>query len=139
MSIPSLLVVQALTSILLFIVPALIIARIRSRKPLQWLHWKAGTKMNWKIALTAAGIMIVAQPLINWFSYWNQQIVLPDSLAALEAYMKQTEEERKKEKFSVSLSALKSIKTLSCCSQEIRQCLSRTTLPSRACATSRLK
>lgn len=93
MSIPFLLAFQALSSIVLFIVPAWIIAYIIGKKmPMKWLHWQLKTPMNWHIALTAAGIMVAAQPLINCLSYWNQQLSLPASMAGLEAKMKQMED-----------------------------------------------
>ena len=42
--------------------------------------------------LWAIGIMLIAQPAINMFSQWNQQLALPELLQPLEAWMRAQEE-----------------------------------------------
>ena len=76
--------------ILLFLLPAFIVARIKSPQPLEWLHLKTGCK--WQTLLLAVALMLVAQPSINLIAWANEQLTLPSSLAPWEEWMKQMEE-----------------------------------------------
>jgi len=44
------------------------------------------------VYLYAVGLMVIAMPGINLLADWNSRIVLPDSLAGLEAWMKEQEQ-----------------------------------------------
>lgn len=97
-SVGSLLLLQALQAIALFIVPPFIVAYLWSEQPLQWLHLKqpsalSNQQSDWSLALLSIGIVLTAVPLINCLVSWNQSITLPESLSALEQTMRQMEEQ----------------------------------------------
>ena len=93
----TLLGIQALQAILLFIVPPLVVARIRSRQPLQWLHLspdrnqKSEIRNSHALVWLSIGIMVCALPLINYLVMWNRSLTLPDSLHGLELIMQDWE------------------------------------------------
>lgn len=90
----SLLAIQALQSIVLFIVPPLIVARIRSRQPLEWLRLRGqGTAYDRTLVLLCIGVILTAVPLINCLVAWNEQLRLPASLSGLEQSMQQMEQQ----------------------------------------------
>lgn len=76
--------------ILLFIVPALIVARVKSKQPMQWLRLQ--TFPSVKLLLLSILLMLVAQPAINLLAWINEQISLPSFMADLEAWMQQMEQ-----------------------------------------------
>ena len=76
--------------VLLFIVPAFIVARIKSEQPLQWLHLRTG--FRWQTVCIAILLMLCAQPGINLLAYLNEQLSLPSFLAPWEEWMKRMEE-----------------------------------------------
>lgn len=85
---------QLAQTVFVFILPALIVALIASRKDgynvARWWHLDRG--MDWKVALYAILAVIVAAPGVNLLADLNQQMTLPACLAGLEAQMKQMEE-----------------------------------------------
>lgn len=89
--------IQALQTLVLFIVPALIVARIRCKRPLQWLRLSPADSgriagLDARLVLLGIGIMISAIPLINCLVAWNSSVRLPDSLSGLEQWMQQMEQ-----------------------------------------------
>lgn len=77
--------------IFLFILPASLAICCWSEKPIEWI--KLHTKTDYKIVLGAIALMIIALPGSNLLAYLNQQISLPESLAAVEQWMQQQEKE----------------------------------------------
>ena len=61
---------------------------------MEWLKLAPaeGNKACGRNCLWAMGIMLIAQPAINMFSQWNQQLALPELLQPLEAWMRAQEE-----------------------------------------------
>ncbi len=89
MSIELLKILQALQTIVLFFVPALLVAYFKTRKPWQFLCLNT---FPWREVLLAMLLMILAQPCINMLADWNSAIQLPECLAELEAKLKAQEE-----------------------------------------------
>ena len=83
--------IQLLQTISLFLLPSLILAYLCAKAPWNWLQ--LDNKVNWKVLLWAIGIMLVALPVINLMSHWNQQMVLPTWLSGVEEWMKNKEAE----------------------------------------------
>ncbi|MBQ4391446.1 MAG: CPBP family intramembrane metalloprotease [Paludibacteraceae bacterium] len=77
--------------ILLFILPAFIIARWKSRQPVTWLQMAPPKWMNREQATWAVLIMVVLQPAINLLGDLNSRIALPQFLSGMEAWMQKME------------------------------------------------
>lgn len=94
MNIETLKWLQLVQTILLFILPALIIALVATRKSgyriAGWWHLDKG--MSWPVCAYAILAIAVAAPGVNLLSELNQQIVLPACLQGIEAWMKTMEE-----------------------------------------------
>lgn len=81
---------QLLSAIGLFIVPPFVYGIIVTRKPFATLSLNKGSlPINWLIVFV---LMIVSAPFMSWLVEFNSQLVLPDFLAPLEAWMKQSEQ-----------------------------------------------
>lgn len=104
----TLLLMQAMQAIGLFIVPALVVAYLWSEEPLQWLglavesgKWKAESekrnvecgRLDVRLALLSVGIMVTAIPLINCLVAWNESIRLPESMRGIEQLMQHMEQQ----------------------------------------------
>lgn len=81
---------MAIQTIFLFVVPALFFAYLCQEVPKDYL--KIETSTNYALLFFAILFIIVAQPLINSISYYNQQLTLPESMASLEQWMRATED-----------------------------------------------
>ena len=81
---------MAIQTIFLFVVPALFFAYLCQEVPKDYL--KIETSTNYTLLFFAILFIIVAQPLINSISYYNQQLTLPESMASLEQWMRATED-----------------------------------------------
>lgn len=80
---------QLLSAVGLFIVPPFVYGLIVTRKPFATLSLNKGSlPINWLIVLL---LMIVSAPFMSWLVEFNNQLILPDFLAPLEAWMKQSE------------------------------------------------
>ena len=81
---------QLMSAIGLFIVPPFIYGIIVSKQPLSALALnKISAPKNWLLVVL---IMVVSTPFMSWLVEFNSQLVLPDFLAPLEAWMKQSEQ-----------------------------------------------
>lgn len=89
-SIGALKVIQVLQSVGVLLIPAIIVACWWSEHPWQWLHINKAP--SWQSIAFVTLVMVVALPGLNLISWINQQMVLPESLAPLEAMMKAMEE-----------------------------------------------
>jgi uncharacterized protein len=81
---------QVIQSIGLFVIPPFILGWFFSRNSLKYLQLDRGIGLR-TIALTTV-IMISAIPLINLLAHFNAQMSLPDFMAPVEEWMKETEE-----------------------------------------------
>ena len=83
--------IQLIQTIVLFVLPALVVAWFVGKKhPIAWLRLNRGVR--WTTAILAMVMVVVAVPGINLLSYLNQQMQLPACVSGLEAWMQQQEE-----------------------------------------------
>jgi hypothetical protein len=81
---------QLLSAIGLFIVPPIIYGIIVSKKPFAALALNNfSIPKNWLLVLL---IMVGATPFMSWLVEFNSELILPEFLAPLEAWMKQSEQ-----------------------------------------------
>lgn len=81
---------QLLSAIGVFIVPPILFGWIVYRKPITSLSLKTfSTPINWLLVLA---LMVVAMPFMTGLVEFNEQLILPDFLAPLENWMKQSEQ-----------------------------------------------
>ena len=81
---------QLLSAIGLFIVPPIIYGIVVTKKPFSALALnKFSTPKNWLLVLL---IMVISTPFMSWLVEFNSKLILPEFLAPLEAWMKQSEQ-----------------------------------------------
>lgn len=85
----SALLVAALQCILVFIIPAIIYARIFSRKPLQTLELT--TPINIRQIIGIIIVFIIGTPFLNWIVSLNEGFIFPSSMSELETTLKEME------------------------------------------------
>lgn len=73
-----------------FILPAFAVAYIATRKPFSYLA--LDTCPSGKMMLYTIVIFIVSMPALNEIILWNENLSLPDSMQAIEQWMRSTEE-----------------------------------------------
>lgn len=76
-------------SLALFILPVLLFAYLFSKNPISYLQ--LDVKIQWKSAGLLTIFMFLIIPFVNLLSLFNQQLVLPESMAAIESWMKASE------------------------------------------------
>lgn len=77
-------------TVCMFLIPPLMFAFLCQEKPKAYLKIKEDNR-NILLLLLAIVLIAVIQPLINTISYYNHQIVLPETLAPFETWMKEKE------------------------------------------------
>ncbi|MBL7884004.1 MAG: CPBP family intramembrane metalloprotease [Bacteroidia bacterium] len=83
-------ILQAVSVVLVFIIPAILFATLWTNKK---IHYLGVTTRPAFATIILAGIgMIVAMPLINWLAEVNQNMHLPDAFSGIEIWMKNSEE-----------------------------------------------
>ena len=89
----SLLLLQAMQAVALFILPPFVVAYLWSDRPLQWLHLTTDkhTPLDPGLACLTVGIILTAVPLINSLVALNGLVRLPASMSGLEQMMQQME------------------------------------------------
>ena len=85
----SLKILQLFQSIGTFVLPPLVLAYVWSNNPGQFLHLQRKTKMSTYFYVVF--FMLIIIPFINLLGYFNQQLVLPESLKSVELWMKASE------------------------------------------------
>jgi len=81
---------QLMSAIGLFIVPPIIYGIVVNKNPLSTLAINNFSALkNWLLVVL---IMLVSAPFMSWLVEFNSQLVLPDFLAPLEAWMKLSEQ-----------------------------------------------
>ncbi len=81
---------MVIQSVCLFLLPSLAFAYLCFQQTKDFLQ--SGIDKRVTLILLAVCIIIFIQPFINCIGYYNQQIILPDSMQDIEAWMKQKEE-----------------------------------------------
>jgi membrane protease YdiL (CAAX protease family) len=83
-------IVQAISVVVLFILPAFLIAQFWTKPK---IHYLGITQKPRAATLIAAGLGILcAMPVINWMAELNQHMHLPEAFSGVEAWMKSSEE-----------------------------------------------
>ena len=72
-----------------FIIPSLVFAFLSQSNTKEYL--KIDESYNVTFLLLGVCLIVVIQPLINFIGYYNQQIVLPESMSAIQTWMKENE------------------------------------------------
>lgn len=83
-------IVTVVQDLILFIFPVVLTAMIITRQPARFLQ--IDTKMNWLGVLLVVVILICSIPAMNWVIEWNKGLQLPDNMASLEEWFRQTED-----------------------------------------------
>lgn len=81
---------QAFTTIFLFLVPPLLLARLEHIKIRELIGLE---KPGARGLLIVAALMACSMPVIEWLAIWNQQMVLPEWLKPIEEWMRAKEDE----------------------------------------------
>lgn len=82
---------QAVSSIMIFVVPPMILYVLTRPQPFKQLGFRP--IHDWKVMLAGVAIMFVALPVINQLTEWNEAMKLPSSFSLLEDLMKSMEEQ----------------------------------------------
>lgn len=80
---------QIISQIGLFILPAWLFAYFTQKK--QWQYLKISKKISGLLIISGVVLIIAAIPLINALLEWNQKLNLPESMAGIESWMRDTE------------------------------------------------
>lgn len=84
------LITSTLQSLLVFILPACIVARICSPEPTAYLQIPDPKReIFW---LIAPAMLLIFMPAANWIVAWNESLVFPQSLNGIEALLRSWEE-----------------------------------------------
>ncbi|MDH6310409.1 membrane protease YdiL (CAAX protease family) [Dysgonomonas sp. PFB1-18] len=81
--------VQAIQTVFIFLLPSLAFAYLCQGSPKTYL--KTEESQNLLLIILAILLIIVIQPFINCISYYNHQIVLPESMASFDGWIKNGE------------------------------------------------
>ena len=76
--------------LLVFLLPAFIAARVITNRPATFL--KLNTAPSWKAVLFTLLTFVISMPAMNYIVAWNSSISLPDSMQAIEQWMRATEQ-----------------------------------------------
>lgn len=91
MSVDALKWLQFIQTVLVFILPALIVALIAGKKhPIHW--WHLDVRPDWRKALCWMGLVLLASPGVNLLSELNQGMHLPSAWADLEQNLRSMED-----------------------------------------------
>ncbi|MDQ3048894.1 MAG: CPBP family intramembrane metalloprotease [Bacteroidota bacterium] len=83
-------ILQAITVIVIFILPALLFAKYWTSGG--WTYLGLTTRPGFATMLFAGIGMLAAMPLINWLGVMNSNMDLPDSLSGIENWMRASED-----------------------------------------------
>jgi len=87
-------IAQAVSAVLMFIVPSLLFAYFSSEKKFAYLKINKG--FNFTIGISVIVLVFVVMPVINWTGELNSHLTLPDFMSGIEKWMKSSEESLKK-------------------------------------------
>ena len=82
-------VMQIVSSIGIFVIPAIIFSYLRTNHSLQYLQWKSDIELS--PTMMASAVMLVAFPILLVLMIANQAMELPEALSGLESWMKEQE------------------------------------------------
>ncbi len=99
---------QIINGISVFVIPSIVAAWLISAKPLNYLGLQK--KVNVSLIIVASLAIVLAIPLINSLSYFNQMLKFPDFMSGIEKWM--IEKENQTMEISVSFLNVHSLKGL---------------------------
>lgn len=105
-SLSSMRLTMVIQSVCLFLLPALAFIYFCQNNPQDYLY--STPKQSFLFCFLAIFLIVVIQPLVSSISYYNQQLVLPESFSFLEDWMRTSEDNAEK-----SLTFLLSDKSIS--------------------------
>ena len=79
-----------LQDLLVFIMPAYVTARFACGKPMRFL--RAETAPTWRAVVFVALLLALLLPCLNYITWLNESVTLPDSMASMERWMRATED-----------------------------------------------
>lgn len=79
-----------LQDVLVFILPAILLAVICYKRP--WRFLEVDRAPSWQALFLVVAVWAASMPALNWVVEWNKGIHLPESMAALEHYIRKMEE-----------------------------------------------
>lgn len=88
-SAPRMRIAMVMQDILMFVLPALIIAVIVARRPGDFLELTKAP--GWSDVMLVLFALVVSAPAMNFIIEWNQQLSLPESLSGVEQWMREAE------------------------------------------------
>ena len=80
-----------LQNLLVFCLPAFLLAKFCSPTPLRWL--KLDTKIKLKPIAGVLIVYLISLPAMDWITEWNSQLTLPEALSGLETTLRMWEEQ----------------------------------------------
>lgn len=83
-------IAAVITDIVMFVTPALATAVVVTRTPARFLMVESAPPLS--LTLLSIGIIVAAIPAMNLIIYWNSSLHLPESMAAVEEWMKDAEQ-----------------------------------------------
>lgn len=83
---------MAVQSVCLFLLPSLAFAHFCQYNPKVYLGTEPISERTSTFLLLSILLIIVIQPVINSISYYNQQLVLPESMSSIEEWMREAEQ-----------------------------------------------
>jgi membrane protease YdiL (CAAX protease family) len=91
---PAMKFIQVASALGMFVLPALLLARLVSFSPLSYLRLNTWPGLYW--CLLGISLAVVASPLINLFGELNSRMVFPEALSGLGHWMRDKEDEAAK-------------------------------------------
>ena len=84
------LVGSAIQSVMAFMIPSLVAARMESNRPFVRLGLAGKQELRWYAGVVI--LLLLSMPAMNQIIYWNSEIHFPDSMSALESALRSWEE-----------------------------------------------
>lgn len=82
-------IMQLIQTVFIFLLPPIVFATLCQDNPRSFL--KTDTHINIKLIVLVIVLFIVIQPFIYLSNYFNQQLILPESMIGIETWMKERE------------------------------------------------
>lgn len=84
-------IIQLLSQLGMFIVPVLLLAKLKTAKAFNYIGFNK-LNLNWKLISLSLIILIASSPFVNLLMEFNNKLVLPDFMKSIGLWMKESEE-----------------------------------------------
>jgi membrane protease YdiL (CAAX protease family) len=95
-SIHTMRIAMFIQSVCIFFIPSIAFIYLCQENPNSYLGIGKKQRNDIQLLVLCVILIVVIQPLITSISYYNQQLVLPESMASLQNWMRESEESAKK-------------------------------------------